>query len=633
MLTTDRRYTPVLLAASLAALATFLLYLGTLDNGFVEWDDKAYVTGNVHIRSFDGRMAAWAFTHFHAANWHPLTWISHAADYALWGPDPRGHHLTNNLLHAANTFLVVLLAAQLLLTGAERFPPSGGRGSGEGASILIGAAATGLLFGIHPLHVESAAWVAERKDLLCALFFLLSVLAYLRSARAEGPGDAPMKPFFRILLWRHRTSFLLFIAAILSKPMAITLPAVLLLLDWYPLGRIRFAGDLRATLMEKLPFVAVSAASSVVTILAQRAGEAIVPFEVFPFTTRLLVAVQALASYLGKALVPGSLLPYYAYPASASLWSPGYLVPAVLVAAATAGSMALARRRPLWAAVWAYYVVTLLPVLGIIQVGNQAMADRYMYLPSIGPFLLPGIAAARTWDLAGASIRWKLPVRAFLAAVAFAAAAALALATQAQIVVWKDGISLWNYVISKDPGAGPIPYNNRGELHYNSGRYELALADLDRAVSLAPADPTFYNNRGLARERVGMPIEALADYTRAIELSASYAAAYYNRGILSFKLNRPPDESLDDFDRAISLDPRNASYYNNRGIVFAATGRPGPARADFSRAIEIDPDHVSSYLNRGLTYQQEGRVDRAREDFQKACDAGSSDGCDALRSL
>ena len=360
--------------AGFVSLLTFLVYLSCLHNKFVLWDDNRYVYENPHIHPLNLAFFKWAFFDFYEANWHPLTWVSHALDYAVWGLNPMGHHLTNNILHAVNTFIVVILVAKLLEAwrpSRQQNPPL--RPSEKGSYLII-AAVTGLLFGLHPLHVESVAWVSERKDLLCAMFFLLSILAYTN------------KHYILVLF--------LFALALLSKPMAVSLPAVLLILDWHPFNRISSMKSFLSALLEKLPLIALSLISSVLTVLAQKAGGALRTFDVIPLSVRVLVATESLMSYLWKMILPMNLTPYYPYPKNISLLSEECLLSVILVFGITAACIVMAKKQKLWLAVWGYYVITLLPVIGIVQVGIQAMADRYTYLPSLGPFLITGLGVA-----------------------------------------------------------------------------------------------------------------------------------------------------------------------------------------------------------------------------------------------
>jgi hypothetical protein len=313
------------LAASIFLL-TFIVYLPSLDNQFVGWDDDKYIFVNPHIRSFNMPFLKWAFFEFHASNWHPLAWISHAMDYALWGLNPLGHHLTSNILHAANTVLVVILVMRLLDFYRDASAKNGSAPFLNELSICITASITGLLFGLHPLHVESVAWVAERKDLLCALFFLLSIMMYTSYARIADKGAVKDDLKSRFLNRHYLLTLGFFSLALLSKPMAITLPFVLLILDWFPFKKIRSFHSLSAAVAGKIPFMALSAVSMILTILAQKGGGAISSLEVHPFSSRILVAASSLIAYLWKMILPTTLVPYYPYPRAVSFFKFEYIL-------------------------------------------------------------------------------------------------------------------------------------------------------------------------------------------------------------------------------------------------------------------------------------------------------------------
>jgi hypothetical protein len=590
---TERRFRYCL--AGTVAIATLLVYLTALQNDFINWDDGPYVFENPHIRSLNAAFFKWAFFDFYAANWHPLTWVSHALDYALWGLNPLGHHLTNIVLHAINSFIVVFLVIRLLEAWKERAVRNGQPSFLNGRAILIAAGTTGLLFGLHPVHVESVAWVAERKDLLCALFFLLSIFWYVKYASDSGE-PVRRNGLSHLFNIRYLSALGLFVLALMSKPMAVTLPIVLLVLDWFPFNRIRSGRTLWAACVEKLPFFALSLASSIVTILAQRAGGAMRALEFVPLSTRTLVGAKALVAYLWKMLVPVDLIPFYPYPENVSLLSWKYLLSLVLVIAVTVVCILTAKKRRLLLSTWSYYVVTLIPVLGIVQVGIQSMADRYTYLPSLGPFLLLGLTAAWissrvNYVLAGTSI-----VKIAAGAAAMLILGGLSYLTLQQIGVWKNSIVLWNYVITKEP---------------------------QRAYSA-------YVNRGRAFETSGQPDKALADYDTAIALKPDYYEAYVNRGVLRGEIGMF-DKAMEDFNRSIALNPDNAEVYSNRGIAYALTGQSGRALEDFNTALALSQDFAEAYFNRGRLYSKEGRTELARADYQKACDLRYEKGCIALR--
>lgn len=541
---TNGSHSAIDILAFLVAFASFLVYIPSLRNEFV-WDDVDYVTGNPHIRSLGSSFFRWAFLDFHASNWHPLTWFSHALDYAVWGLHPLGHHLVNNILHAVNSFLVVVVASRLIEADYDfqleshdsRFP-------------LIAAVVTGLLFGIHPIHVESVAWVAERKDLLCAIFYLLSIMTYLKLAAGDAPiGTGTAPPFFRKY---YLLTFVFFILALLSKPMAVSLPVVLLILDWYPLRKIFSLKTLRNACLEKLPFIGLSLISAFLTIQAQKAGGAMALMEVLPVSIRLPVAAKSLVAYLGKMIVPAHLIPYYPYPEHVAILSSGYVLPVLLLLGITALSAAVASRRRLLLAVWSYYLVTLLPVIGIIQVGEQSMADRYAYLPGLGPTLLAGLLAASIWTMTT-----RLRMRALAAKIVCIAAGAAILAslgwlTLRQTGIWKDSITLWTYVIAEEPERVPLAYNNRGLALSNSGQLDDAIRDFSAAIDLNPYNLRYYHNRGEAFGKKGEFDKALRDYDRAIALDPQDASVFLSRGLTYFSAGQD-DHAADDFSTACSM--------------------------------------------------------------------------------
>ena len=557
------------LAGSIS-LITFLVYLPTLRNGFV-WDDMPYIVENLHIRSFNATMLKWAFTHFYQSNWHPLTWISHALDHAIWGLDPLGHHLTNIILHSVNTFTATCLAMKLIEASERAGIIDGLPLLLNKRELLIAGGVSGILFGLHPLHVESVAWIAERKDLLCALFFLLSISAYANYIRVrEANQQASLSAF------SHRPylfSFGFFILALLSKPMAVSLPAVLLILDWYPFRRIQSIETLRSALADKLPFIGLSLISSVLTILAQKAGGALVSMDFIPLLPRLLTAAESLVAYLWRMMTPLNLIPYYPYRPNASLVSIEYVGSIVLVLGITIACAITAKRQRLWLSVWSYYVITLMPTLGLVQVGNQSSADRYTYLPSLGPFLVAGIMMAWVWKKTeGATKRKALPLMAVSFAVFLFVLASMSYLTSKQIGIWNNDIVLFSYLIEKEPERLPFAYYNRGTIYHATGQSKKAIEDFDKAISLRPSYHEAYYNRGTAFAMTGQFNKAIQDFNKAISLNPSYPQAYYNRGLAFYNIGESK-KAIEDFDKAISLRPSYHEAHRNRGVVLDKMGR------------------------------------------------------------
>ncbi|MCK9419650.1 MAG: tetratricopeptide repeat protein [Nitrospirae bacterium] len=587
--------------AAATALLTFIVYLPALRNEFVNWDDMRYIVENPDIRSFDAAFFRWAFLGFHIGNWHPLTWISHALDYAIWGLNPLGHHLTNIILHAVNTAFVVVLALKLLDFMRERSAQNGAASFLNNRTILIAAGATGLLFGIHPVHVESVAWVAERKDLLCALFFLLSIIWY-----AHYVSSKTYKTYMLTLGF--------FVLALMSKPMAVSLPVVLLILDWHPFSRIRSLRTAGVSFVEKLPFILLSIASSVLTILAQRTEGAMASTEVVPLSIRMLVAAKSLILYLGKMIVPMDLIPFYPYPKDVSPASFAYLSTLALMIAITAACVIIAKRNRSWLSAWGYYVVTLLPALGIVQVGAQAMADRYTYLPSLGPFLIIGSIAA--WTSAKIQERWGVSRQRLLNAGVLLIFGLLSYATIQQTRIWHDSVTFWSYELEKEPDAN-IAYVNRGEAFAKRGQLDKAIRDFTEAISRKPSDYKAFYNRGILFSKLNLVSQALADYSEAIALKPSYYDAYNSRGALYAKREQF-DKALADYTAAISIDPSRSQAYMNRGLTYDRAGQVDKARADFDKAIALDPNNADAYYNRGLFFNKAGRLDAALADLDRA---------------
>jgi Tfp pilus assembly protein PilF len=651
--------------AALVSLITFVVYLSSLHHEFVEWDDAQYVVENLHIRSMNIAFIKWAFAGFHAGNWHPLTWISHAIDYAIWGLNPLGHHLTNVILHAANTFVVVLLIIDLLNVLKETTIKRRPSEFLHERMILITGGVTGLLFGLHPLHVESVAWVAERKDLLCALFVLLSVTLYTKYVNSLNNEPAEEKSALRFFNKQYFFALVFFILALLSKPMAVTLPFVLLILDWYPFKRIQSLKTFRATFIEKIPLIALSLISSVLTVLAQRAGGALASIESIPLSTRLLVGARSLIAYLWKMIWPLNLTPFYPYPTNVSLLSLEYLFTIAFVVGITIICIVRAKKQRLWLSVWSYYVMTLIPVIGIVQVGRQAMADRYTYLPSLGPFLIMGLGVAWASRKINTLPQWGLIIKFLGAAISILVFVSMSYLTFRQIGIWNNSIRLWSYVIEKHPERAHLVYYFRGLAFLNTDQFDKAIEDFDIAISLEPyfsdaflnrgnafekigkfdkaienfdkaiaLRPSYeaYFNRGMTFEKMGLPDKAIADYDSAIALKPSRYEAYYAGGRLYGKTGLF-DKSIEYFNKYIAINPNHAESYNNRGLSYVYIGRDDRALEDFNKAIALDQNIAVTYRNRGNLYLRMGNKEFAHSDFQKACDLGDEKGCNALKAV
>jgi tetratricopeptide (TPR) repeat protein len=585
--------------AVLVALVTAAIYLPALRCGFVSWDDPEVVLENLHIRRLDLASLRWMLGTFHTGNWIPLTWLSHALVVRFFGLDPRAHHLVNVLLHALDTALVFGVVLLLLQRAREQ-----GAAALDARRGALAAALTALLFGLHPLHVESVAWVSERKDVLYAFFFLLAVGKYLKAA-ADGPRR-------RERLW---LTALLFLLALLAKPMAVTLPLVLLILDYWPLGR--FPGDARRAWLEKLPLLAIMGCSALLTLVAQSSHGAVVAVEAIPFDFRVLNAFHSLVFYAWKLVLPTALLPLYPISdAARRAWSLANLASAAAVLFVSACCLAYGvGRRAYLSAAWLYYLVTLAPVLGIVQVGEQAAADRYSYLPSLGPLALVAAGLAATRPGLG---------------LATALLAALAGLSVRQIGTWRDSVTLWERVVAAYPDVSAIAHTNMANAYKSAQRPGDALREYRRALAAGPPHAFIYDGLGTALLDLGQADDAIAAFGRAIAMDSSYAKAYRN---LWFAYTDKGDASAATaaIEKAVSIDPEFADAWSNLGISRARAGRLGEAEAAFRRAIALDPQNAGFATNLGVALLDMGRAPEAREALRRALTLGGQPPAQALR--
>jgi tetratricopeptide (TPR) repeat protein len=613
--TKNKRHVLYYLAAFIS-LTTLAVYLPALRNDFVNWDDPQYVINNLHIRSLNWAFYRWAFSGFYMGNWHPLTLVSHALDYAVWGLNPLGHHLTNNVLHAMNTFLVVLLCIKLLEMWKELSIPDGASTFLNERRIMIAAGVTGLLFGLHPLHVESVAWVAERKDLLCGLFFLLSISAYANHVRILVKKPIEEKKAASLFFNKfYLVSLAFFVLALLSKPMAVSLPVVLLILDWYPFQRIRSLKSFTNSFVEKLPFIALSLILSILTIMAQRAEGAMTMMAFVPLRARILVAAKTFVTYLVLMAAPIGLSSYYPYPEwqKVTLLSPQYLFGVALLVGITAILFVVSKKQRLWLTAWGYYVVTLIPVIGIIQVGGQSMADRYTYLPSLGPFLLIGLIAAWVWAKADSLKQWSALVKGFTTVVVISLIISLSYATVKQIAVWKDALTLSTSMVRKTPNSALL-HNNLGNAYAKQNRFDEAVNEYLTALKLKPDYAEGHYNLGNAYTKQNRFDEAVNEYLSALKLGPDDSEAYNNLGTAYLKQNRL-SEAANEFLTALKLDPDNSEAHNNLGTAYANQNRLNEAVNEFITALKLDPDNSEAHRNLGTAYLKQNRLSEAVNEF------------------
>ncbi|MBI3814243.1 MAG: tetratricopeptide repeat protein [Nitrospinae bacterium] len=602
----------LIVAVVFIVVITFLLYLPALKNSFVNWDDDINIYENTHIRAINGDFLKWAFSTEFAGLWHPLTMLSFAIDYVIWGLNPRGYHLTNILLHTANTALVFFTVIRLISISSKQNP-------------LVAATVTALLFGIHPLHVESVAWITERKGLLCAFFYLLTLLSYFKYTSSDTK---------RKRLKLYTLSLSLFILALMSKPMAVSLPIVLLILDFYPLKRLSSGKGLDAkALIEKIPFFLLTIVSSLIAILVQSKAGALPLLEQYTLKLRILNAIHSYIVYLIKMLLPINLAPYYPFPFRLTLFHPVFIISLIVFTTiALLGVLTLKRDKPFLFTLWLYYIITLIPVIGIVKVGGFAMAARYSYLPSVGPFLLTGIGIVAIFTrkspflisspLMGGKFKGEGGKRAFkiaIISVLILLSGVLMNMTYRQIGVWKDSMTLWSHQIRLFPGRVALAYNNRGLAYDDSGNYQEAIEDYSTAIGIDPKFVIAYNNRGAAYIKIGNHQKAVNDFNMAIRINQNpkYAEAYISRGFAYSSLGNH-QEAIKDYTTAISMDSKHAKAYNNRGNTYVSLGNYQEALKDYNMAITLDLWYAEAYYNRGDAYINLGKHQEALKDCSMA---------------
>lgn len=578
---------PVIIGAIAVALITFIVYLPALQNDFVNWDDHLYVYENHDIQSIGFHLLLWIPS---VIIWHPLTMFSLAVDYAIWGLNPFGYHLTNVVLHSLNTFLVFILIVLLVSYCNWK----------SNRMTVITGAVTSLLFGIHPLHVESVTWISERKDVLYATFFLLSLLAYIRYASSL---DSKRSKAYAL-------SLIFFVLALLSKPMAVTLPIVLLLLDYYPFKRLIVENGFKITklvIYEKLPFFLLSLLTAITTILAHGFSGGLLTLEKLPFISRILLGGYAYIFYIIKIILPLNLAPLYPYPNNFFTFE--YIGSFLLFLTVTLFAF---RSNYLIVSIWLYYLITLLPVVGIFQVGRYAVADRFSYLPSLGPFLFVGVCAGYLVE--------KYPKKGLVPVISILLILTVLLSckTIKQIGLWRDAPTFWSYEIRLYPDVSSA-YYSRGLAYYKLSNYQMALEDLNKTIEIDPQYMNVYYDRGVVYQDIGNYREAMNDYNKAIEHDPQFAKAYNNRGNIFLQLGDYP-HALEDFNQAIKLNADIPDYYYNRGVTLRNLGNYEQALKDYSRAIKLNPRYSKAYSNRANVFKRLGNYPQAIIDYSIAID-------------
>lgn len=573
-----------LLISLLIIIATLAAYRHITNFDFIGVDDELYLTKNRQVQNgltFEG--VVWAFTTFHAANWHPVTWLSHMLDCRFYGLNPMGHHWTNLQLHAANSLLLLFILFKM--TGA-----------------LWRSAFVAALFALHPLHVESVAWVAERKDVLSTFFGFLTIGAYYRYVQ-------------RPQILEYLLIILLLSLGLMAKPMLVTLPFVLLLLDFWPLEQfsLQRTQPYRATLKralqlvrEKIPLFIAVVISSVLTFLAQQSQGAVGSLTSFSIGARISNALVSYVRYIGKAIWPQKLSVFYPYPDSIPAWQP--IGAALLIAGACCLAVQYSKRYPYIAVGLFWYLGTLVPVIGLVQVGPQAIADRYTYIPLIGIFI---IVAWGAWDLL-AKRRWRKEILAVSAVIILSI---LTVRTYFQVSHWKNSIAVFENAV-KVTENNYWAYNNLGTA-YGKKNDDMAISSYNKALNIKPDYTAALFNIGTSFMEKGSFDKAVSYFNKALKIDPKDVDVHNNLGSIFF-IRRKLDKASLHYNEILKIDPENADAHSNLANVLSAQGKLDEAAWNYEQAIKINPDHKDAYYNFGELLLKQRKINEAAAHFAEA---------------
>lgn len=641
----------VIIIPLLLILVTAAVYWQVQEFDFINYDDNEYVYDNPNVQEgFTFDSIIWAFTTGHSSNWHPLTWLSHMLDFQMFGLWAGGHHLTSLFFHIVNVLLLFFVFRKM--TGN-----------------IWQSAFVAALFALHPLHVQSVAWVSERKDMLSAFFWMLTLWAYIRYVQHPGWTAYMWVVFF-------------FILGLMSKPMVVTLPFVLLLLDYWPLNRLRLDGSeknlhvkIAGLLREKIPMFILTVASAGITIIVQHRWGALKSFDVVPLTDRLANVLISYVNYIIKFIYPVKLAAFYPYPNVISIWK---LTASVFVLSAFSWTVIkLMNRKPWFIVGWFWFLGTLVPVIGLIQVGIQSMADRYMYLPMIG--LLIAVA----WGIPELLSKWHHR-KAVLSVSAACIIMSFFWISRAQLVYWTDTYTLFNRAIAVTEnnffaynvvgkelalkgdyktaekylltvltikpddsdammGLGEMAYQNEnygkalnyyqkalllrpddtkiiyiiGDLLYKSGKPDKAISYYFKALVLDPSDPAIYNKLGIVLFSKNMFEQAQEKFETVVRLNPKFDEAYYNLGLVASKQGKYSD-MLIFYNKALSINPDNDNAHKSLADVLFSKGEMRQAYKHYFEALRINPDDATTHYNIGVILYQQQQIKEAGEHFYKA---------------
>jgi len=574
---------PDLLVCLFFVIAILSVYWQVRNYSFVNYDDRQYVTQNHYVQAgLTLESIKWSFTAIHASNWHPLTWLSHMLDCQIYEMNPGHHHMTNVLLHILNTLLLFLVFKRM--TGK-----------------LWQSGFVAALFALHPLHVESVAWVAERKDLLSTFFWMLTLWSYVRYVERSDFN-------------RYLPVLFFFILGLMAKPMLVTLPFVLLLLDYWPLRRFELGSRDEnnsqqrrfnfGLICEKMPLFFLSAVSSVVTYIVQESSGAVNSLAVIPFHIRIANATVSYASYIGKMIWPHNLAVFYPYPESIVSWKitgAGLLLGVISVIVCQ-----MVRTKPYFAVGWLWYIGSLVPVIGIVQAGVQKMADRYTYVPLIGLFII--IA----WGVPDILVRWRHK-KIILAISTTFVLSAFMICTWFQVKNWQNSITLFEHALDVTVDNS-IAHINLGEALAGQGKIDAAVRHYYEALRIKPNLAAPHLNLGVALKEGGKLSEAINHFSKVLGLKSDCAEVHYELGDT---LDRKGDfaSAIEHYLEAVRIKPDYAKVYNNLGVIQARQNKDKEAIAHFYKAIQIDSAYAGAYYNLGKIFTNQGKTPKIHRLF------------------
>lgn len=593
-----------LLICLILAVVTLLAYAQVTGFDFVNLDDDEYVTKNAQVQSgLNSESISWAFTATHASNWHPLTWLSHMLDCQIWGLNPKGHHLTNLIFHILNSLLLFLLLTWM-----------------TGSMWRSGFVAA--LFAVHPTHVESVAWVSERKDVLSTFFLMLILLAYVGYVRGGRK-------------WMYPVVLLLFALGLMAKPMLVTLPLLLLMLDYWPLKRMHQEGKRQSgmqawarLIVEKIPFFALSAGSSIATVMAQGRGGAVSSLEVYPLGIRAANSLVNFINYIIKMVLPTKLAAFYPHPYDTiPVWQ--VAGSALLLVGIFALVIRLRGKYPYLAVGWLWYFVTLIPVIGLVQVGLQAMADRYTYVPYIGlliaiAWLVPDLLIKQQEPRKPPQGRGKARTRtepissvaSGLGALAVLWIAVLTGLTYSQASHWENSVLLFQNAI-ENTRSNYIAHNNLGTALKDLGREDEALENFRQAVRFKPDHALANFNLGFSLAQTGETEQALKHFHAGLKTSPEDAKAHFCLGML-YANNGETEKAVAHYNKSLQLDPNVAEAHNNLGVIRTNENKLDEAAKHFREAIKLKLDYVQAHNNLGTVLVRQKKYDKAIKRYQQA---------------